>query len=84
MGATGVIRGNLVFTDARAGKADPFIANDLTHCVDDHIDVLTSIRACCWALAPPPHQFVPGAHAVGGRNLVKFRALLLNGRSRNV
>ena len=43
MGATGVPRGNLVWTDARVSKADPFIANALAHCVDDQTDVLNSI-----------------------------------------
>ena len=48
MGAAGVPNKNLVFTDSTMLKADPFIANDLTHFVDDKIDVLTSVRASWW------------------------------------
>ncbi|MFM7987726.1 MAG: hypothetical protein ACKPKO_51285, partial [Candidatus Fonsibacter sp.] len=49
MGATGVICDNLVSTDSRGGSVHPFMAKHLTHSVDDQIDVLTSIRASCWA-----------------------------------
>ena len=39
-------------------KANPFVANDLTHFVDDKIDALTSIRAACWT----QNRFAPTLH----------------------
>ena len=72
--------GNLARTDAQVGKAGPFAANDLAHFVDGQSDVLTSIRASCWAFS---RSLPPSAQSVGGKNL-KLRALLLNGRSRKV
>ena len=61
MGATGVPDDrNLVFTDSPVLKASPFIANDLTHFVDDKIDALTSIRAACWT----QNRFAPTLHLV--------------------
>ena len=84
MGATGVPDDrNLVFTDSPVLKASPCVANDLTHFVDDKPDALTYPSRLLDSEPLRPH-FAPGAHAVGKRSLVKFRALLLSGRSRRV
>ncbi|MFM7986517.1 MAG: hypothetical protein ACKPKO_45110, partial [Candidatus Fonsibacter sp.] len=80
MQAIGVPLESLIFADTREGKAEPFIAHDITYFVDDAIDVLTYIRVSCRNSNPP--LFALGAHAKGGRNLLQFVPLLLIGSSR--
>ncbi|MFM7984880.1 MAG: hypothetical protein ACKPKO_36725, partial [Candidatus Fonsibacter sp.] len=58
----------LIFADLHEGKAEPFIAHDLTHVVDGVIDAITSIRVSCLHLNRSP-LLALGAHAKGGRNL---------------
>jgi hypothetical protein len=64
---TGIPPRNLVWTDSKIGKAEPFVANGLTHFVDDQVDVLTSIRAACWerGRTPPTLFLVPTRWADG-------------------
>ena len=63
----GVPRANLIWTDTKASKAQPFIARALSHFIDDQVDVLTSIRAACWEqrIAAPTMFVVPTQWADG-------------------
>ncbi|MFM7984558.1 MAG: hypothetical protein ACKPKO_35050, partial [Candidatus Fonsibacter sp.] len=52
--------------------------------VDDAIDVLTCVRSLLLVSEPLRPLFALGDHAHGGWNLLQFRALLRNNRSRKV
>ena len=63
---------NLVWTDSRSDKWRPFIEKNLTHFIDDQVEVLVSIRGACWerrSARPPPALFlVPTAWTNGKFN----------------
>ena len=51
-----------VWTDSRSDKRRPFVQNDLTHFIDDQVEILASTRgACCGAAKarPPPASVCP-------------------------
>ena len=58
------------WTNSRSDKCRPFVQNDLTHFIDDQVEILASTRACCGAAMkarPPP---APTGSLVGGRVLM--------------
>ena len=62
---------NLVWTNSRSDKCRPFVEKNLTHFIDDQVEVLVSIRNACWERRqerPPPALFlVPTVWADGSR-----------------
>jgi hypothetical protein len=68
----GIPRANLVWTDSKSDKWRPFIEKNLTHFIDDQVEVLVSIRGACWerrSAIPPPSLFlVPTAWTNGKFN----------------
>ena len=59
--ATGIPRANLVWTESKSAKCRPFVQNDLTHFIDDQVEVLISIRGACGErrnAKPPPALFL--------------------------
>ena len=69
LNAAGIPKANLIWTDSRSDKCWPFVLHDLTHFIDDQVEVLVSIRDACWKRRPhrpPPALFlVPTAWAHG-------------------
>ena len=46
--AAGIPVASLVWADSRPDKRRPFVQNDLTHFIDNHVEALVSTRGACW------------------------------------